>query len=496
MVEKQAPPEKTAPSIGTSGPRSERDRKREKKKPDPGQYIKVARLGKVSVYRRGSSYWIYFRDSGKSIRKRIDGNLATAKATASQINVHLEQKQPSPFNLQTKPVAKVVQDFLEHCKLARGLRIRSLKRYRAALAHFVDFVSSKPHLCNIDQIKETTVDEFVRYLHDKKRVRSGEKNGPKERYTPSGIAFILSTCRTLFNYARKRRLLSPYEDNPFSTFPIDKLRKREPSSIKLLASEQLTDFFSACDDWQFSVFFILSLYGLRAGELTHLLISDIDLPGEQFFIRPKPCMQWYVKTNRQRVLPIIPEVRPIFERLVGDRQEGFLFLSRLHAGGHRKNYQFASRTALDKYVMDQLADFKPDSSIESDEKVFNLTKQVLHRVGKIREDLVRNEFMQVADKIGRPEVTTVHSLRHLFATLAEESGLNPLTVQTILGHSRLEMTQHYTHTGLEAKKAAVQSFLQGKGKLDRILSGRLILQRDLGILGVHRPCYQYYKRGF
>ena len=52
--------------------------------------------------------------------------------------------------------------------------------------------------------------------------------------------------------------------------------------------------------------------------------------------------------------------------------------------------------------------------------------------------------MLVADKIGRPEVTTVHSLRHLFATLAEENGLNPLTVQTILGHSRLEMTKYYT----------------------------------------------------
>lgn len=478
MVETEAQSAKKAPSTGTSGPHNGRNRKRKKKRPEPGQYIKVARVGKVSVYRRGSSYWIYFRDSGKSIRKKIDGNLATAKATASQINVHLEQKQPSPFNLQTKPVAKVVQDFLEHCKLARGLRIRSLKRYRAALDHFLDFISSKPHLCNIDQVKETTVDEFVRYLHDKKRVRSGEKTGPKEKYTPSGIAFILSTCRTLFNYARKRRLLSPYEDNPFSTFPIDKLRNREPSSIKLLASEQLSDFFSACDDWQFSVFFILSLYGLRAGELTHLLISDVDLPGEQFFIRPKPCMQWYVKSNRQRVLPIIPEVRPIFEKLIDARQEGFLFLSRLHVEGRRENCQFASWVELEGYIADQLGGFKPDSSIESDEKLFNLTKQVLHKLGKIREDNIRKEFMQVVGKIGRPEVTTVHSLRHLFATLAEENGLNPLTVQTILGHSRIEMTRYYTHTGLEAKKGAVQCFLNGKGQLDRILTRRLVKSDD------------------
>ena len=82
----------------TSDQQSENGRngsKRRSKNSDPSRYIKVARLGKVSVYRRGSSYWLYFRDSGKSIRKKIDGNLATAKATASQINVHLEQKQPS-----------------------------------------------------------------------------------------------------------------------------------------------------------------------------------------------------------------------------------------------------------------------------------------------------------------------------------------------------------------------------------------------------------------
>lgn len=239
--------------------RNRKASKSRSKKSDPSSYIKVARLGKVTVYRRGKNYWLYYRDSGKSIRKKIDGNLATAKATASGINVHLEQNRPSPFSFQTKPLAKVVQDFLEHCKLARGLRIRSLQRYRAALDHFIDFINTKPHLCNIDQVKESTVDEFVRYLHKKKRVRSGEKKGPKKKYTPSGIAFILSTCRTLFNYARKRRLLSPYEENPFSTFPIDKLRSREPSSIKLLARDQLADFFGACDEWQFSLFFILSL---------------------------------------------------------------------------------------------------------------------------------------------------------------------------------------------------------------------------------------------
>ncbi len=453
--------------------------KRQKAKgSDPTRYVKIARLGKVTIYRRGRSYWIYYRDGGKSIRKKVDGNLATARATASHVNVYLEQGRSSPFSFQTKPIARVVKDFLEHCRDVRALRIRSVRRYRAALEHFLDFVNSKPHLCNIDQVKESTVDEFVRYLRKKERVRNGDKTGSKGKYKTGGIVFILSTCRTLFNYARKCRLLSPYEENPFSSFPIEKMRTRQSSSVDLLNGSELSEFFKACDDWQFSLLFILSLYGMRAGELAHMLISDVDLSGERFFVRAKPVMLWFTKTSRERVLPIIPQVKPLFEKLIGDRKEGFLFLSRLHTEGQRETYSFGSRAKMENCISTMVDELKDGKSSLSDEELFNLTKRILHRLGKVREDKIRLEFMDVASQIGRSDVTMVHSLRHMFATLAEENGLNPLTVQTILGHSRLEMTRYYTHTGLEAKKSAVQDLLMGKNGLDQILSGRLASTDD------------------
>jgi len=446
---------------------------------DRSRYIKTARLGKVTIYRRGRSYWLYFRDGGKSIRKKIDGSLATARATASQVNVNLEQGHTSPFNFQTRPIAQAVRDFIEHCKDVRGLRIRSVRRYRAALDHFLEFLNTKPHLNNIDQVKEPTVEEFVRWLRRKERVRSGEKNGRKDKYKMGGIVFILSTCRTLFNYARKCRLLSPYEENPFSSFPVEKMRTRQTSSsVDLLNGSELSKFFEACDDWQFPLLFILSLYGLRAGELAHLLISDVDLNGDRFFIRSKPFMLWYTKTNRERVLPIIPQVKPLFEKLIGNRKEGFLFLSRLHTKGLRETYEFAGREKLESCISAMVDELKEGKSSLSDEELFNITGRVLHKLGKVREDKIRLEFMDAASKSGRSDVTMVHSLRHMFATLAEENGLNPLTVQTILGHSRLEMTRYYTHTGLEAKKTAVQDLLMGKNGLDQILSGRLAAAKE------------------
>ncbi len=156
---------------------------------DRSRYIKTARLGKVSIYRRGKSYWLYYRDSGRSVRKKIDGSLATARATASQVNVHLEQGHASPFSFQTKPITQTVNDFIEHCKDVRGLRIRSVRRYKAALDHFLEFINTKLHLNNIDQVKAAIVDEFVRWMRRKERARSGEKNGKKDKYKTNGIVF-------------------------------------------------------------------------------------------------------------------------------------------------------------------------------------------------------------------------------------------------------------------------------------------------------------------
>ena len=129
--------------------------------------MKSSRAGKTQKG-IGRNYWIYFRDKGRTIRKKIDGNLAVARATASQVNVHLEQGRSSPFSFQTKPISRVVKDFIEHCRVVRGLRIRSVQRYRAALDHFLDFVNTKLHLNNIDQVKESTVEKcctsWARYV--------------------------------------------------------------------------------------------------------------------------------------------------------------------------------------------------------------------------------------------------------------------------------------------------------------------------------------------
>ena len=61
------------------------------------KHVRVDRIGRVSIYRRGRTYYLCYRENRKTVRRNIDGNLATARATASRVNTSLEEGRPSPF---------------------------------------------------------------------------------------------------------------------------------------------------------------------------------------------------------------------------------------------------------------------------------------------------------------------------------------------------------------------------------------------------------------
>ena len=266
--------------------------------------VKVQRIGRVTVYKRGKSYCLYYREKGKSTRRKVAGNLATARAMASRTSAALEESRPSPFTFTRVTVATLVDDFVDYCENVKGLSYRTVDRYRGALNHLKDFVEEELPTTRADEVALGAVEDFVRWLRKQSRTRNGAEAGLKRPYTPSGIAFILSTCRTAFNWAAKRRLLPPYADNPFAAFPVEAITQRGESTAEILTAEQQQAFFGTCDDWQKPIFLALALYGLRVGELTHLLISDLDVDQGLLRVRSKPEMLWSVKTGSERVVPL------------------------------------------------------------------------------------------------------------------------------------------------------------------------------------------------
>jgi integrase len=144
-------------------------------------------------------------------------------------------------------------------------------------------------------------------------------------------------------------MLPPFADNPFRSFPIDALRDRgqDDGPDRVFTPEQERAFFAACDAWQSGLFATLATYGLRVGELTHLLIEDVDFEAGTIAIRSKPELLWAVKTGRRRELPLVPEIRALLTRLIGDRKAGFVFLNEPYAAGRRvPAMTFASPRAL------------------------------------------------------------------------------------------------------------------------------------------------------
>lgn len=58
---------------------------------------------------------------------------------------------------------------------------------------------------------------------------------------------------------------------------------------------------------------------------------------------------------------------------------------------------------------------------------------------------IKNTFIKLRDKIGLDPHISAHTLRHCFATHALEDGVDPVFIQQMLGHKRLQTTQLYLH---------------------------------------------------
>jgi integrase len=384
------------------------------------------RVGKVSVYIHHGTWWVYYRESGKPVRKSVGADKSEAERVAAQVNAQLVQGAPSLLSFTPVGVPELRRQFLEHHELARGSTLATVNRYRAATQHLENFTAQfpKPPLAH-----EVKPDRFAAYLRTLEVAPNGHANTAKRRLRSKGVQFILETTRSMYHFAGKRRYLPPYAGNPFDELPLDRFQVEDAKPVFVFDAATELAFLKAASPWEFPIHFTLAKTGLRIAELTHLLLEDVDLEGGWLTVRNKPELGWRVKTGNGRKVPLLPEVVAVLRAVLGNRREGVLFQ---REGCEKRPPKLSgNEQALIAEVRSRLAAVGRPAFRKEEHRV---VRGVWQQAGCILADRIRISFCRVMRRIGHPQSTCPKSWRHSFATLLQDANVDPLIRQIVMGH--------------------------------------------------------------
>ncbi len=405
-------------------------------------------VGKVTVFHRGASWYIYYRESGKAKRIRIGPDKAEAERRAAEVNAQLAHGVPSTYGFVRISVADLRQRWLDHHDLVLRSSVATVCRYRAATEHLLTFLAAEHPQIRADCLTPGIAEDFVKYLRGSEVGVNGHVKARKRRMRDKGVVFILSTCRSMLNYAARQRFLPPYARNPFSELSIERMRIEDSKPTDILAPEEEVRFLKACDRWQLRIFATLAFTGMRPGELCHLLLDDVDWDNRLLHIRNRPELGWKTKTRNERRVYLVHGVLDAAREAAGERTEGPLFLARKYADGlSRPPLASMDATWLASELQDRTDAASASSGDRSQRELgAREAKHLWRDMGATNPRDLRREFMRVTKRMGRAELTCPKLWRHQMTTAMQEAAVDPIARKEIVGHTQLSTTSGYTHT--------------------------------------------------
>ena len=162
--------------------------------------------------------------------------------------------------------------------------------------------------------------------------------------------------------------------------------------------------------------------GLRLAELNELKISDFDLKENKFVVLGKG--------NKERTCYLNTNAKEILQKYIN----------------YRKNNPIADKD-IDAFLFISQWNKKI-----SDREIRKIVKKTYEKA-----EIDETQY-------------SVHTLRHSFATILYKSGVDIRLLQVLLGHSRIETTQIYTHLHNESLKNAMQGHPMSKFKINDALA--------------------------
>lgn len=239
----------------------------------------------------------------------------------------------------------------------------------------------------LNKLTARDIQKLYNDLKDHGRVREvlkAKKPGLSSSYV-RGLHMMLHNC---FERARKERLIMR---NPTEDCIIPKIEKKE---MKILRQEDIGAYLKAADArGMLPMFFLELTSGLRKGELVALLWSDLDIEHKTLSVSKQAVRAegGAIKVSRPKTATSV--------RKISIPQEAVDLLVQEHTKHPDNPYMFPSPKTGEMWF--------PDS-------VVNLHRKILKDAGL--------------------EQLRFHDLRHTFATMALQNGVDVKTVSSMLGH--------------------------------------------------------------
>ena len=295
-----------------------------------------------------------------------------------------------------------IEEFMVYCH-TQQLRERTLTSYEQTLRRFERWCAEQFNITTVDKVTESIVRRYIIdlqkrgkysfYVNDKKK----ETNFPDRRRDFRKPI----TTTTINNYIRNLRVFFNWLDRDYiiTKNPMAKVRqlKAERKAKEFLSDEEFKclidhldkSYFSECRD--FTMIMLMIDTGMRLGECSCLLVSDMNLANHRVFLRAE-----ITKGRKDRVV------------------------------------YFSAKT---EKILRQWLQFK-DRYVETD-YLFPVKKSGMH----VQVSGFETNFKRYLRRSNLNENISPHCLRNNFAKRCLMNGMDIFTLSKILGHSSVTVTE-------------------------------------------------------
>ena len=287
-------------------------------------------------------------------------------------------------------MSTLTQEFAVYLEAERGYSPLTATAYRSDLRQFIRFLSTRGSVPEPVDLRPQDVREWIVDMR---------RRGLSSRSTARHLYALRSFWRYLLD-------IEVVSHDPLRRISAPKISRRLPTylsagELRLVLDAALRHPMAPCAFRNYAMMSVLILTGVRRAELIALRVGDIDRDAGVVLIRNG-------KGGKARAVPLVADV---------------------------------------VRAVDDWLEFRPD---RRHDYLFTTTRS--NRIHPSRIQIIWKRVLQDSG-ITRPGVS-LHTMRHSFATLLLQNGVDLVSIQQILGHTRLDTTAVYLHVGgAELRKA-------------------------------------------